>query len=114
MSDDVVSLPRIFSEKEAATYLRMTPDRLARERRDGKIGHTWSGGRAVYLEKHLLEYLEKGEQPCRVAHRKKTSFTKRATGGSVVAKAPLTSSVVLTTPPPDALTDLRLAQEIWG
>ena len=48
----------IFTDKEAANYLRISQVTLWRERRRGRITYRWAASRIVYLRQDLDEYLE--------------------------------------------------------
>lgn len=48
----------IFTNKEAATYLRISQVTLWRERRRGRITYRRAASRIVYLRRDLDDYLE--------------------------------------------------------
>ena len=58
----LIRLPRLLTEAEAAQALGVSVDTLRRERKAGKIRHTVIRGRIRYTENHLLEYIEAGER----------------------------------------------------
>ncbi|WP_366928835.1 helix-turn-helix domain-containing protein [Phenylobacterium sp.] len=52
------NLPRLFTEEEAAAYLRLNPRTLARLRQAGEIRHIKIAARRYrYLEEHLIAFL---------------------------------------------------------
>lgn len=57
----MTTLPRIFSEQEAAEYLRLPEKTLRNIRYRGKIAHLRRG---FYLQKHLDDYLQSIEVLC--------------------------------------------------
>ena len=61
----VETLPRLFTEKEAAEYLGCSISTLRRERRQGRIGTTYVGKRPRYTTDILNEYLKSHQEaPC--------------------------------------------------
>jgi excisionase family DNA binding protein len=55
---NVVDLPKLYTEPEAAKRLRTSMSTMYRLRRSKKIGFTMVGGSIRYLEKHITEYLD--------------------------------------------------------
>ena len=59
-------LPRLLSEREAARTLGVSVDTLRRERKRGRIGHTFIGGRPRYTPQYLMAYVSAREvEPCK-------------------------------------------------
>lgn len=56
----------IFTNKEAAEFLRISEVTLWRERSAGNITYRRLGGRVVYTEADLVEFLERNKQAARV------------------------------------------------
>jgi hypothetical protein len=54
----VTSLPRLYTDDEAATYLRMSKVTLWRERSRGRLKYRRCAGRLVYTQQDLEAYLE--------------------------------------------------------
>ena len=65
MTDGSARLPTLLTESDAAAYLGLKPDTLARIRRRGDIGHVLVGRRVRYTEQHILDYLNQQTKPCR-------------------------------------------------
>jgi excisionase family DNA binding protein len=57
----ISTLPKLYTEAEAAEYLRLAERTLQRKRRCRQIGFIMIGRRAKYKEQHLLDYLESQE-----------------------------------------------------
>lgn len=95
-------LPELYTEAEAAAYLRVAEITLRRRRKAGMIGYTRVGRKAKYTQVHILKYLE--QQTCQPA-------SVSATTGSSNAKAQ-PSGIGRGATPRDASSALRLAQEI--
>lgn len=60
----VLQLPAKYSEQEVADYLEVSVSFLQKERAAGNISFTRKGRTPVYLDKHIIEYLERNEQKC--------------------------------------------------
>jgi len=62
---DLVQLPKLLTEREAAERLLMSVHTLRRERQRGRIGFVLIATRARYRENHLTAYLEARDvKPC--------------------------------------------------
>jgi hypothetical protein len=62
---DLVELPKLLTEHQAADVLGVSVDTVRRERRRQRIAHTSIGGRIRYIEKHLADYIQSNEvAPC--------------------------------------------------
>lgn len=75
------SLPKLYSEADAATYLKVADVTLRRFRRAGKIGYIRIGKAAMYTEHHLLKYLE--QQTVRPSAAPKASVQSASKPGSI-------------------------------
>ena len=63
---DVVRVPKLLTEPEAAKALGVSVDTLRRLRKARKIGYTRVGGRVRYTEQHLADYIDRENvEPCR-------------------------------------------------
>jgi len=61
-----MGLPALYTEAEAAAYLRITSERLGRIRRAGEIDYVQaSAGKVRYTEQHLADYLAQRTRKCR-------------------------------------------------
>ena len=53
----------IYTDKEAAAFLRMSTITLWRERKARKISYRRCGGKLIYTREDLLSYLDRMKQP---------------------------------------------------
>jgi hypothetical protein len=63
LSADLLKLPELLHERQAAERLGMSADTLRRIRSRGEIAYFKIGGRPKYTEKHILDYLTRNEVP---------------------------------------------------
>jgi len=63
MSADILKLPELLPERQAAARLGMSADTLRRIRSRGEIAYVKIGGRPRYTEQHILDYLQRNEVP---------------------------------------------------
>ena len=62
---DLIEIPKLLFEGEAAKALGVSEDTLKRLRKSGKIGYTRIGKRVRYTTAHLAAYIESGSvEPC--------------------------------------------------
>lgn len=74
----LINLPRKYTEAEAAEYLTVSISLLRRERKDGNIGFVRLGKSVYYLEKHIIEYLERKE--CQTSDSKSVTTGYQSSG----------------------------------
>lgn len=63
MSADILKLPELLPERQAAARLGMSADTLRRIRSRGEIAYFKIGGRPRYTEQHIIDYLQRNEVP---------------------------------------------------
>lgn len=92
----VITLPKLYTTKEAALLLRVTPATVERERFRGRIGYTKIAGRVFHTEAQILEYLEQQTvSPCPVPDAPKKP-------GSIKSPAPMSGTSTTETSQLDA------------
>lgn len=80
---DVVMLPRLFTESEAADKLNVTPFTLARERKAGRISYRKMRRGVRYIEADLQAYVESLLVPsCRDTSESQTASKSPDTGSA--------------------------------
>ena len=62
---DILTLPKLFTEKEAAEKLNTSVATIRGERGRGNIAYRRIGGSIKYTEADLIEYLDNGRVPCK-------------------------------------------------
>jgi excisionase family DNA binding protein len=108
---EVVRLPRLLTERQAAAECGVSTDTLRRERRRGRIGFTKVGGRVRYTDQHLSDYLKANEvAPCQGSEP--TSSAGSGSGGSAAARTAPSGAARGSTPRPDRHAAHRLALRI--
>ena len=111
----IATLPKLYTEDEAAEYLGIKSDTLARIRRAGRIAHIITAGRRVrYTEPHILAYLE--EQSKCLANSALTveSLPDTVTGTSSAVTARPLCTVPASVPAPTPKNALASALAILG
>src|SRR5690349_7480501 len=99
---EVVPLPQLLTERQAAAKYGVSTDTLRRERRRGRIGFTKVGGRVRYTDQHLSDYLKANEvAPCQESES--TSSARSGNGGSAGARTAPSGASPGSTLPPDRL-----------
>lgn len=108
---NVVALPKLFSEREAAASLGLSVDTMQRARAAGRIRFKRLGngkGRIRYTESDLLDYLERCEEnSCR---QNTKSPVKSDPIGLASAQTASNGAEHGTTPPLDKRAGSRLAR----
>ena len=93
MPDEPPELPKLYTEKEAAEFLRCAQGTLGRKRRAREISHTRVGGKVRYTKQQILDYIEAETRPA----------IKRETSGSASGTTARRGIAHGTTPPPEGL-----------
>jgi len=79
--NDVVQLPKLMKEREAAKALGVSLETLRRIRKRGEIRFRLIGGRIHYTEQDLLDYIDdRSINPCQKNHE--TTPSKSGNFGS--------------------------------
>ncbi len=61
-SNETIRERELFTDKEAAEYLRISQVTLWRERKAGKITFRRIASKIIYLKQDIEEYLERGKR----------------------------------------------------
>ena len=110
---DVATLPKLYTEAEAAEELGVSVATLRRERKRRRIGFKRIGQRKVkYTDAHLAEYLERQDvEPC---PDETSGSGKSADTGSPARPSPPTGKSPGSTPTPDSGEAAALARQIFA
>ena len=65
---DILTLPTLITEKEAAEKLSISLATIRRERGRERISYRRVAGSIKYTEGDLIEYLENGRVPCKTSN----------------------------------------------
>jgi excisionase family DNA binding protein len=85
----IINLPQLLTEREAASRLGISAATLARLRRARRISHRKIGSQIRYTYEDIAEHLNNGRIPCRVENLEQA---KSPTTGSASAKIPVTGA----------------------
>ena len=109
----VETLPKLFTEKEAAEYLGCSISTIRRERRLGRIGCTYVGRRPRYTTGILNEYLRnQQEEPCH--QHENNALAKLAVSGFRSAPTAQSGAAPGSIQIPDKHAAHLLAQRTFG
>ena len=106
-----VRLPRLYTEREGASELRVSVDTLQRERKRGRIAFTRIGRRIRYTEEHLRQYIENRTEQCRV--NRTSDLSSLGSSGSVDDPTQTNGAEPGSTPMHDKHAAHLLAQAIF-
>jgi excisionase family DNA binding protein len=106
--NDLVRLPHLLSETQAAAALGVSVPTMQRRRRRREIGFIRNGGKIRYTEEHLAQYLLDQEvPPCR--EDEKNDPAKSGATGSAGDRTARCGAARGSTPPRDRLLEHRSA-----
>ncbi len=72
----------LYTEKEAAILLGIKERSLRTERMARRIGFKRVAGKIMYRHRDLVDWIERGEEPCQDETADRTSFSSRPVGAT--------------------------------